>query len=153
MTLFCSTLLLDLNLPKYWWSITHSLPRHGQYWYLTETLTKNQCSAQQTLLKSDVKNEHISNIWSKWKKKLALFQSILIKSYNLKSKPGPMVSRGHQFKICLSLLPVVEMSWGKKSKKQDQKSIDAIGLVIRLYSTVNRHTSFIFIHNKYYKVT
>ena len=35
--IICSTLLLGLNLLKYWWFITHSLPRHGWFLYLTET--------------------------------------------------------------------------------------------------------------------
>ena len=64
----------------YWWSITHSLPRHGRFLYLTETMTKSHCSTQQTLLKSDVKNKDISNILVKMKEKTCTFQNILIKS-------------------------------------------------------------------------
>ena len=60
--------------------MTHSLPRHGRFLYLTETMTKSHCSTQQTLLKSDVKNKDISNILVKMKEKTCTFQNILIKS-------------------------------------------------------------------------
>ena len=56
-----SPLLLGLNLFKYWWSLTHSLPRHGRFWYLKEILIKSQYSAQQSHPKSDVKIKNISN--------------------------------------------------------------------------------------------
>ena len=84
--LFCSTLLLHLNLLKYWWSMTHSLPRHGRFWYLTETMTKSQCSTQQTLLKSDVKNKDISNILVKMKEKTCTFSEHFDQIFNLKRK-------------------------------------------------------------------
>ena len=85
IALFFSTLLWDLNLLKYWWSITHSLPRHGRFWYLKETITKSQCCTQQTLLKSDVKNEDTCNIWQylvKMKEKLHFVDKI----FNFKRK-------------------------------------------------------------------
>ena len=58
----CSTLLLDLNLLKYWWPITHSLPRHGRFWYLKETLIKSQCSAPQSHLKVRCQNQEYFNL-------------------------------------------------------------------------------------------
>ena len=67
-----SPLLLGLNLFKYWWSLTHSLPRHGRFWYLKEILIKSQYSAQQSHPKSDVKIKNISNSMispgNKWQK-------------------------------------------------------------------------------------
>ena len=62
IALFFSTLLLDLNLLKYWWLITHSLPRHGRFCYLTETLIKSQCSAQQSHPKVRCQNQEYFNL-------------------------------------------------------------------------------------------
>ena len=63
---------MGLNLFKYWWSLTHSLPRHGRFWYLKEILIKSQYSAQQSHPKSDVKIKNISNSMispgNKWQK-------------------------------------------------------------------------------------
>ena len=53
---------MDLNLLKYWWLITHSLPRHGRFCYLTETLIKSQCSAQQSQLKVKCQNQEYFNL-------------------------------------------------------------------------------------------
>ena len=64
--------------------MTHSLPRHGRFWYLTETMTKSQCSTQQTLLKSDVKNKDISNILVKMKEKTCTFSEHFDQIFNFK---------------------------------------------------------------------
>ena len=72
---FCSSLLFGLNLLKCWWSMTHSLLRHGRFWYLKETLIKSQYGGQQSHCQSDVKIEDFSNILLKLMKKLHVFKN------------------------------------------------------------------------------
>ena len=51
-------------------------------------MTKSQCSTQQTLLKSDVKNEDISNILVKMKEKTCIFSEHVDQFFNFKRKQG-----------------------------------------------------------------
>ena len=68
--------------------MTHSLPRHGRFLYLTETLIKSKYSAQQSHPKSDVKNEDISNNWLKIEGTNLHFHNMFVKSLILRKKYG-----------------------------------------------------------------
>ena len=66
--------------------MTHSLPRHGRFLYLTETLMESKYSAQQSHPKSDVKNEDISNNWLKIEGTNLHFHNMFVKSLILRKK-------------------------------------------------------------------
>ena len=66
--------------------MTHSLPRHGRFLYLTENLIKSKYSAQQSHPKSDAKNKDIINTWLKLERKNLHFHNMLVKSLILRKK-------------------------------------------------------------------
>ena len=59
---FSRRLLEGLIFHNYWWPMTHFLPRHGRFMYLTETLMLSPYYGQQGHSEWEVKIEYIGNI-------------------------------------------------------------------------------------------